>query len=244
MPFCYLAGLCGVAIELMSEYHGSEKSITCRCKKCGNTWETIPKVLTANGSGCPECGLSNSKLSRIKPQETFVRELEVVNPNIELIGTYIGTHKKTMFKCSIDGTIWHGYPANLLNNTAGCPTCNISAHERMMVQILHDLGINIAQQYSIKDCRLKHPLRFDAFDENRRIAFEYNGEQHYMPIDFAGKGDQWAKESLEITIKRDNAKKDYCIKNNIQMVIIPYWEKDNMKAFIINELSKIGVCMI
>ena len=75
---------------------------------------------------------------------------------------------------------------------------------------------------------------------NRNIAFEYNGEQHYRPVDFAGKGEKWAKKQLQLTQNREKAKIEFCSKNKIPIIIVPYWERNNMESFIISELKKIG----
>lgn len=226
-------------VMLISEYTGNEKPIDCKCKKCGNIWTTLPKVLITNGSGCPVCGRIKASLNESKSHDDFVLELQKANPNIEVLGEYKGTHRKIKCKCKLDGTIWYGYPANLLNKSAGCPTCNISNGEREMVSILNKLKINYVQQYSISDCVYQRKLKFDAFDIDNNIAFEYNGEQHYRPVDFANKGKEWAKTQFELTKNRDKAKIEYCKENKIPMIIIPYTEKDNMESFIIEKISEI-----
>ena len=226
-------------VELISEYKGNEKQITCKCKKCKNIWTTLPKILTTNGSGCPICGKQKAIESITKTKEQFVLELKKVNKNIEVLGEYINTHTKIKCKCKIDGTIWDAYPANLLNNSAGCPTCNLSNGESKLLSILTSLHINYIPQYSINDCKYKKKLRFDAYDIENNIAFEYNGEQHYFPVDFGNKGDKFAKQEFNLNQNRDNIKKEYCNKNKIPIIIITYWEKDNMESFIINELEKL-----
>lgn len=228
-------------VKIISKYLGNEKPITCECLVCGNVWETLPKVLTTNGSGCPICGKNKASKNEMKPHEDFVNDLNAVNKDIEILGTYNGTHKKIKCRCKIDGTIWFGYPANLLNGSAGCPNCNISTNEKKMVDILTSKGLNINQQHKINGCVYKYHLKFDAFDVSNSIAFEYNGEQHYRPVDFAGKGEHWAKEQFELTKSRDNAKIKYCKENKIPIIIVPYWERNNMESFIIDELNKIGV---
>ena len=135
--------------------------------------------------------------------------------------------------------MWYGYPANLLNQTAGCPTCNMSIGERKLLDILSKNNINYIPQYSKNDCKYKSKLRFDAFDVDNNIAFEFNGEQHYFPVDFANKGEEWARLEFERTIIRDNTKIKYCNDNEIPIIIIPYWECDNMESFIMNELNNI-----
>lgn len=165
--------------------------------------------------------------------------MENVNPFIEVIGEYVNTHTKVECRCKMDGITWFAYPANLLNSSAGCPYCNISLSERKLLDILTKLKINFIPQHTIKDCKLILNLKFDAFDIDNNIASEYNGEQHYYPVDFAGKGEEWAKQEFKKTSNRDNAKIEYCKNHNIPIIIIPYWEKNNMEDYIVNELNKI-----
>lgn len=225
-------------IELLTEYKGSEKPITCRCKICGYIWTTIPKVLTTNKSGCPKCGREKATKAETKTREQFILEMSKIDNSIEIIGDYVNTHTKIKCRCKRCGRIWFAYPANLLNKSAGCPGCNASIGEKLMLDILTSLGIDYVPQYPIKDGIHKKPLRFDAFDKNNNIAYEFNGEQHYYPVDFAGKGEEWANEQFKITKERDSSKLKYCKKNNIDIVIIPYWEKDNMEHIIKNNIKE------
>lgn len=228
-------------VELISKYYGNEKPIKCRCKKCGNEWTTLPKALITNGAGCPICGKLKAVKAETKTKAQFIKDLAKVNSHIEVLGDYVNTHTKIKCRCKIDDTIWYAYPANLLNNSAGCPCCNISLSERMLLNILKGLKINFIPQYTIKDCKHISNLKFDAFDIDNNIAFEYNGEQHYRPVDFAGKGEEWARQEFEKTSNRDKAKTEFCKNNNIPMIIIPYWERENMESYIINKLNELKI---
>ena len=226
-------------VELLSEYIGCEKPIRCRCKTCGNIWETVPKVLTTNGSGCPKCGKKVAADKRRKSQQEFENELKAVQPNITVLGKYISVHSQILCECNIHKTKWYGYPANLLNKSAGCPSCNTSRSEGLMLEALERMHINYLTQYTIPGCKYQNSLKFDAFDIENNVAFEFNGEQHYYPIDFAGKGEEWAKHQLTLTQNRDKAKLAYCKENNIPIVVIPYWERNNMEAYIAEKLERI-----
>ena len=226
-------------VEIISKYKGCEKPIICRCKICGNIWTTVPKVLTSNGSGCPICGKIKANKAESKSQKQFEDDLYKVNPNITIIGEYKNTHTKIKCRCNIDGYEWYGYPANLLNRSAGCPKCNMSIGESMLLNILDRLKIPHISQYKIKDCKYVDTLKFDAFSPQHNIAFEYNGEQHYYPVDFAGKGNEWANENLKLIQSRNNAKIEYCKTQNIPIIIIPYWEKDNMECFLIKKIKEL-----
>lgn len=294
-------------IEILSEYINSETKVKCRCKIDGYEWDAWPMALLHQNTGCKICGYKKlwDTIGR-KTTEDIKREMQLVNPNIEIIGEYRGAHELIKCQCRIDGRVWESYVCNLLNGSAGCPDCatrrvrdieslsldevnqrlefyglnvkvldgyvnnkskvrclctihNIeyvasiktllynrssacpecgqSLGETKMVQILTKLLGAVVTQYSFEDCRYINVLRFDAYDPIRNIVFEYQGQQHYYPVDFAGKGDEWAQEQFELAVLRDNIKREYCEQNNIQIIEIPYWEYDNMESFLYNKLK-------
>lgn len=110
-----------------------------------------------------------------------------------------------------------------------------------MNKTLESFGHFCHPQHTFSDCRYIGLLKFDLYDENDNIAYEYNGEQHYFPVDFAGKGKDWAEQQFKINQTRDDIKINYCKKNNIPLIIIPYWERDNMKDFILKEYERMNL---
>lgn len=60
-----------------------------------------------------------------KTHEEYVEEVAKINPNIEVVGTYIDTDTKIQHKCKIDGHIWEALPHNILRGK-GCPRCKFS----------------------------------------------------------------------------------------------------------------------
>ena len=63
------------------------------------------------------------------------------------------------------------------------------------------------------------PQRFDIFIKEKRCAIEYNGIQHYEPIDYFG-----GEEGFKRTKKRDIAKRKKCKENNCNLIEIKYDE--------------------
>jgi len=59
------------------------------------------------------------------------------------------------------------------------------------------------------------------------MCIEYDGIQHFKPIEYFG-----GEESFLSLKKRDKIKTDFCIKNNIKLLRIGY--KDNMSNKLIN----------
>lgn len=228
-------------VILISEYQGNNSPITCKCRRCGNVWTTVPRVLTTNGGGCPVCGKEKANGEETKSQEDFVKDLAIANPTIQVIGQYTGCKNLIKCKCLIDGTVWESHASNLLNNTAGCPTCNMSNGQRKMLTILKNMGFKITRQYKFPDCKYKTQLRFDGYDEENNVAYEFNGEQHYKKKTWGHISDEEAERQLKLNQTRDKIKIDYCKKNNIPLIIIPYWDFNNMEEIIKDKLIKIGI---
>lgn len=78
------------SIEIVSNYKGARKEVTCICKKCGNKWKTTATSLM-NGSGCPRCVRSSTSFMEqcIKNALEYVLDIEVLNRDKSIIGKEI-----------------------------------------------------------------------------------------------------------------------------------------------------------
>ena len=74
-------------------------------------------------------------------------------------------------------------------------------------------------------------LRFDFYIPKNNICIEYQGKQHYEPIEYFG-----GSEKFNYQLIRDKIKNDYCLKNNIHLIIIKYNEsvEDKLSIFLDN----------
>lgn len=226
-------------IEIIGKYMGAHSLIKCRCKIDNTEWESYPSNLLNKSAGCPKCAIRHLQEIESLGQDEFIKRLHKTNKNIIVLEQYHNADTKLRFKCKIHNYIFKTSPRTFsYKGGKGCPYCNQSMGERKMISILENQGFKIQQQYTFKDCICINKLRFDAYDIENNIAYEYQGQQHYYPIDFAGKGEEWAKNNFDINIKRDNIKIQYCKNSNIPLIIIPYWEFDNMEEFIKMEQEK------
>lgn len=76
-------------------------------------------------------------------------------------------------------------------------------------------------------------LELDGYNEEIKLAFEYQGEQHYVSNNYFG-GDEY----FEKLKKRDKEKKKACIDNGIALIEIPYFVPlGEIKNFIMNFLE-------
>jgi hypothetical protein len=143
-------------------------------------------------------------------------------------------------KCSMKWkTNW-----NSIENGYGCPRCNnFSKGEDLIERFLIENGIkNYIREYWFPDCkRLRKPLEFDfaIFDEDNNLYMlcEYDGEHHHFPVDFAGKGEEWAKEQFELSKVKDEIKNQYCYDNGIYLLRVPYWDRERIPEILTKELN-------
>lgn len=56
------------------------------------------------------------------------------------------------------------------------------------------------------------PQRFDIWIPQKNLAIEYQGDQHFMPIDFFG-----GEEAFENNKARDKRKLEACIKHGVEL---------------------------
>lgn len=230
-------------VHILGEYVKYDEKVKCECNICGHTWHTTPASLR-NGSGCPECGKRKSALARRTSPDEFAKKVYQNNPNIELLTEYTRLDDPVTCKCKIDGTVFVVSTArNLLYENVQCPFCSTSKSEQEIIKILKKHECPYEFHYRFDDCKYIKTLEFDfaVFDEVGKIKclIEYDGEQHFKPIDFAGKGEIWALNQLHITQERDKVKTNYCYKNNIPLIRIPYWERQNMECFILSQINSL-----
>ena len=204
-------------IEVVEEYIDSNTPILHHCLIDEHKWKASPSH-TLRGTGCPKCG-GSLKLTN----EEFVAKLAQVNPDIEALEEYNGGKNKIAFRCKIDGHVWETRPDGTLDGK-GCPKCQETKGEKSIRHWLEDQKIEYVYQKTFDDCKDKKVLPFDFYLPDHNILIEYDGEQHFEPIDFAGRGEEWALQQLKITQRHDNIKNIYCQQNNIRLLRIPYFK--------------------
>lgn len=194
----------------------------CKCKcDCGTIVEVSASHLKSGHS--KSCGCYNKERSS---ENILIRE-EGNRYGKLLVIEEAGRDKdgRVLWKCQCDC----GNTKITLGKTlrAGlCQSCGCirSRGEMSVAKVLTQLNIEYKQEYSFDDLYLHkgRPLRFDfaIFQQDKIIALiECQGEQHYHDISF------FEDETLKL---RDELKKEYCRKNNIHLIEIPYIDYDKI----------------
>ena len=76
-------------------------------------------------------------------------------------------------------------------------------------------------------------LELDIFIDELNIGIEYQGIQHFKPVEHWG-----GEEALKNTIKRDKKKKRLCIKNDISLIYVN-WDEDLSKELVKKKIDEI-----
>lgn len=225
-------------IILLSKYTGSHDPIDCKCILHNTVWTTTATSLLTSSIGCPTCvGEATGDRCR-KSNEQFLQELSEVNPHIIPLENYVHDHHKIKCRCSIHNYEWYASPNKILRRKTGCPKCASYHNENGIDEILDNWGYKYTAQKRFKDCKDKHTLPFDRYLDDFNILIEYDGEGHYIPIRRGSMTEQDAEENLKITQYHDKIKNEYCKKNKIPLIRIPYWENDNLEEFLFDNLVK------
>lgn len=225
-------------VNILSDYTGWDNSITCSCKVCGNVWGTKASNLLkmSGGTGCPNFRNHPDYIPyNQKSRDEFIGELRKVNPNIKVIGDYVNTHTPVICSCNKCGKQWSATPSNLLRGTA-CPQCRKSKGETIISNILLKLDIQYEYQYTFDECKHIRTLPFDFYLPKYNICLEFDGAQHYKPVNFGGCSNYEADKNFRLTQKRDHIKDQFCKSNDITLVRIPYYELENAETIIISKI--------
>lgn len=209
-------------IEVLGGYINSSTPIIHKCKIDGCEWATLPYVILSGG-GCPICGNKKTSEALRKTHDEYVKEVSERNPDVEIVGQYINSRTPILHKCKLDGCEWMARPYNILFGK-GCPVCQESKGERIVRQWLESNKIKYIPQKRFDDCRDKNPLPFDFYLPDYNICIEYNGGQHYEPVDFAGKGPEHAMQQFIRIQYHDSIKSEYCKNSDISLLVIPYFK--------------------
>lgn len=175
------------------------------------------------GNGCHSCA-GNLTLTT----NDFIEKAKVIhgdNYDYSLVN-YINKNIKVSLVCLKHG-LFEQLPTNHLSGQ-GCPTCKESKGERFIREYLIKKQIIYIYQHKFEGCRDVRKLPFDYYLPEYNLCIEYDGIQHFKPIDNFG-GVNGFKELK----RRDNIKNKFCFDNQINLLRISY------DSDIINELNKV-----
>lgn len=205
-------------VIVIGEYVNTKTKIKHRCLVHNIDWDVSPDC-ALQGGGCIECWKEKLHLFHARTHEEYVAELRIVNSNIIAVEQYINANTPILHRCLVDGNEWCATPSSIIYGGCGCPKCNESNGERCVRIWLENNDFKYIRQKAFKDCCDKHVLPFDFYLPDYNTIIEYDGKQHYEPIEYFG-----GQKTFEYTQKHDRIKNEYCKNHNIKLLRIPYYK--------------------
>lgn len=220
---------------LLESYIHSNIHILIRYNECGHEEYVNPSSIL-KGIGCKTCRDIRTGEIHGKTHQKFIEDVcMLVGDEYSVLEPYekaVLPIKSRHNKC---GKEFYKRPSAFLRGER-CPICNNHPKgERKIIDHLELKNISYIPQYSFADCKNKRVLLFDfaIFMNNILVALiEYDGEQHFRPVDFFG-GEKGFNERKF----NDQIKNNYCLSSNIPLLRIPYWDFNSIEK-ILNDFIK------
>ena len=200
--------------------------IRIKCNDCGEVYlKRINDLL--HGYGCRKC---NGKTVRnIEEMKKYINESTL--GEYDLISDHCKTRDKATFRhnsknCRGEDGIFEMKIHGFITLKHRCPYCNKgskgiikSAGIIKIEEYLNTNRIPFQNEFTFKEClnnNGKH-LFYDIFIPEYNIVIEYDGIQHFEPVDYFG-----GESAFSRTVENDKFKNDFASKNNLKLIRIPY----------------------
>lgn len=198
------------------EYKAYDKDVIIICHIHGD-FEQKPNNHIDNEQGCPKCGHISRCLSLSDTVDDFIRKARLTHGDRYDYSkvVYMGSRENIEIICKKHGA-FPQIPASHIFG-CGCPTCNQSKGEEMIESYLKRINVKFIQQKKFKGCKNKNYLKFDFYIPEWNCCIEYDGQQHFMPVEHFG-----GYKSFIQTQKNDKIKDNFCVDNDILLIRIPF----------------------
>lgn len=225
-------------LELIStKYVSCKEKLKLRCY-CGELFDaSFDNIKNGKRKACVNCQpLTTFKRGKVahnkKSLAEFKQQVNEISNEHVVLGNYIDSHEKVdilHLKCN---RVWRITPTHFLSRKGGCKYCNESIGERACRNALESQKLIFESQKKYINCKNKKQLPFDfvVYKDEKILHIEYDGEQHFMEIDYYG------VDKFKMCVINDKIKNQYCVDNNIPLVRIPYTQQKNINYILHNAL--------
>lgn len=238
----YSGQICGIWEVIERDWNPQSKSHETfwisKCKTCGNIASVRKTDLDKNPRACNNC--KGEVISQILSDKGMAIHPIKIGENyghLTVIQKPYTKNNKMYCLCQCEcGNKIEVRKDHLLglnhSRTISCGCKSMSSGELKIKQLLEKYNINFKMQYCINNFSKYSLFDFAIFDKDNNLIklIEFDGEQHFKPVDFFG-----GEEKYLLQLERDARKNKYCQENNLELLRIPYWDYDKI------DLSYLGI---
>lgn len=167
------------------------------------------------GEGCPKCGRIKANNSSSYSQDQFIQKVSKIHNNkydYSLV-KYNRSSDMIIIICPLHGEFEQRAANHLMGQ--GCPKCRLK-NQLILFEKLKSIFKNESFLWEYRAKWLGR-LRIDICIEKHKIAVEYDGQQHFYPINHFGGIDKFKKN-----IQNDALKERLCEENGFKLFRIKY----------------------
>jgi hypothetical protein len=204
-----------------------------QCNRCERIWETSFRSIKQN-IGCIKCTFDTTIKCGIEDVLYTIK-----NRNIECLDEkYINAHTKMNWKCTVCDNIWKATYTHIKHSKSGCPNCAAYRSQKACRKIFEKI---MGEPFPTLRPKFLKGLEYDGYNSELKLAFEYQGIQHYRFVPF------FQKEitTFEQLLQNDAEKKKLSSEHGITLIEIPYQytykDKHKMFTYIMEKLEEAGL---
>ena len=173
------------------------------------------------------------RCANVTNTEDFIAKSKIIHNNqydYSLVD-YKNTRENIKIICPIHG-VFEQKPYIHLQGS-GCKICGDSKGEKRINTFLQNNSIIFEHPKEYEDLIDKRKLSYDFYVQKYNMLIEYNGRQHYEN-GFGEELHEWHKQ-----LHHDWLKRKYAKSHNINLLVIPYWDFDNIEKILEDYLSSL-----
>lgn len=216
-------------VEMLKNYNNTHRTY-CKCEGVdGNEYIIRQDALQSGATKFVKGATKAGKINDISGQR-FGR-LVALYPTQDR-----AANSGIVWKCRCDCGRYTVSTSNNLkrHHTTSCGCKKRSKGEQFIVDYLNTLDVEYETEKAFDGCRNEKGnmnLYFDFYFPSQKTVIEYDGALHFEGVEFFG-----GQEHYENLLKCDAIKDEYCKRNGIIMVRIPYTKTKEEVIQIINNI--------
>lgn len=189
---------------LTNKYVDNKQVLSVKCLKCRAIWNPrLHDIL--RGYWCPSC-------AGVKRLTISDAHLEAEKNGGKCISKkYINNRTKMKWQCK-HGHIWEAKLNHIRNHNSWCPECKRrNKSQRILQGIIEAIFCNYTVESNFTEFgwlynpKTKRKQEIDIWVPNIKLAIEYDGEQHFVPMRFGTKSEMMKRlDRIRARDKRKN----------------------------------------
>jgi len=234
-------GIPDYTIEMVQQI-ATEKDITCldslykdcntpmnwKCNKCNREWETTFRSLKQN-TGCIKCTFKEKMCLNMDIVKDTIKDRDIECLDTEYVNRSINMNWKCL-KCHKS---WKTCFGHIKDSKSGCPNCAAYRSQKLCRKYFEEF---MGFEFPTLRPKFLQGLEYDGFCRELKLAFEYQGLQHYEYVPFFHK-----KEGDFEKLKKNDLKKEELSKQEgITLIKIPhtfsYLNETELAKYILDQL--------